>query len=149
MRWLFRLIRNTVFVSVLLVSLATATVSLAIWTISLTTQVATLTASAAAAAVSHRKAMARVVAKTKAKARLRRVIAIIPFAGVAAAVVFERQDFLEWQEENPGGEFDDYACEVATLSGEVADEVLQDLPEDFRPSRDFVLSQLPACEGTS
>lgn len=143
---ILKLMRTTAFVSVLIVSLATTAVSMGIWAISLTAQVTTMTASAAAAAIAHRKAIAAAVARTKAKARLRRALVVLPVAGIAAAVAFERQDFLEWKEENPDGDIEEYGCEVSALSAEVIDEVLQDLPEQVRPSRDWMLARMPACD---
>lgn len=142
---ILRLMRTTAFVSVLIVSLATTAVSMGIWAISLTAQVTTMTASAAAAAVANRKAIAAAVARTKAKARLRRALVILPIAGMAAAVAFERQDYLEWKEENPEGDVEEYGCEVGTISAEVIDEVLQDLPEQVRPSKDWLLARMPSC----
>ncbi|MDP3526560.1 MAG: hypothetical protein Q8S27_18460 [Hoeflea sp.] len=143
---ILKLMRTTAFVSVLIVSLATTAVSMGIWAISLTAQVTTMTASAAAAAIAHRKAIAAAVARAKAKARLRRALVVLPVAGIAAAVAFERQDFLEWKEDNPDGDIEEYGCEVSALSAEVIDEVLQDLPEQVRPSRDWMLARMPSCE---
>ncbi|MEM1365310.1 MAG: hypothetical protein AAGH82_06115, partial [Pseudomonadota bacterium] len=120
--------------------LLTTTVAAGFWVISLTAQVATVTASAAAAAVAHRQAMARALARAKAKARLRRAMAAIPIAGLGVVAELERRDYLEWKQDNPDGDLTEYGCEIAELSAEVIDEVLQDLPEAVRPSRDFVLS---------
>ena len=127
-------------------ALLISTVALGLQAFTLSAQVATVTASASAAALRHRKELARAATKAKAKARLRRALVAIPIVGTGAAVAFEAQDFQEWQEENPEGSFSDYSCEVASLSAEVVDEVLQDLPESVRPSRDMVLNQLPECE---
>ena len=138
--------RTTAFVAVLIVSLATTAVSMGIWAISLTAQVTTMTASAAATAIANRKAIAAAVARTKAKARLRRALVILPIAGVAAAVAFEREDYLEWKEENPEGDVEDYSCEVSQISAEVIDDVLQDLPEQVRPSKDWLLARMPRCD---
>ncbi|MBC7284546.1 hypothetical protein [Hoeflea sp.] len=143
---IFRLMRTTAFVSVLIVSLATTALSMGIWAISLTAQVTTMTASAAAAAIANRKAIAAAIARTKAKARLRRALVILPIAGVAAAVAFEREDYLEWKEENPEGDVQDYGCEVSQISAEVIDDVLQDLPEQVRPSKDWLLARMPSCD---
>ena len=104
-----------------------------------------MTASATATALTNRRAIAEAIAQTKTKARLRRIIAAIPLAGLAAAGYFERQDYLDWQADNPDGTFEDYSCEVATLSAEVVDEVLQELPERVRPNRNLVISALPDC----
>lgn len=95
--------------------------------------------------VQRKKAVGSAVARTKAKARLRRVMAAVPLAGIAAAGYFEHSDYQEWKEDNPEGDFAGYSCEVSALSAEVIDEVLQELPETVRPGRDLVLSQLPTC----
>ncbi len=141
LRWL----RNTVVLIWLCAALLFSTVALAVQAVTLTAQVATVTASASAAALSHRKDLAKAIARTKAKARLRRMLVAVPVVGAGAAVAFEAQDFRDWQVDNPDGTFADYSCEVASLSAEVVDEVLQDLPDGFRPSRDMVLNQLPEC----
>jgi hypothetical protein len=143
---LFKWLRNTVFLMWLCGALAVSTAVLGLQALTLSAQVATATASASAAALKHRKDMAKAVSKAKAKARLRRVLVAVPVVGAGAAVAFETQDFRDWQADNPDGTFADYSCEVAELSAEVVDDVLQDLPEAVRPSRDMVLRQLPDCQ---
>lgn len=142
---LIRLLRRTSILMFLCVSLAISTAGFAIKVTILSTQVATMTTRAATSAVRNRKAIASAVARVKAKARLRRVVAAIPLAGIGAVGYFEREDFLDWQEDNPDRNFGDYSCEVASVSAEVVDEVLQELPELVRPGREFVLSKLPDC----
>ena len=144
----FRWLRNSVLLIWLCGVLAVSTVALGVQALTLSAQVATATASATAAALSHRKDLARAVARTKAKARLRRALVAVPVVGIGMAAAFERQDYLEWQGENPEGSFADYSCEVAELSAEVVDEVLQDLPDGMRPSRDMVLRNVPDCAPT-
>lgn len=95
--------------------------------------------------VQRKKAVGSAVARTKAKARLRRVMAAVPLAGIAAAGYFEHSDYQKWKEDNPDADLADYSCEVSALSAEVIDEVLQELPEQVRPGRNLVLSQLPNC----
>lgn len=82
----------------------------------------------------------------KAKARLRRAVVTIPLAGVAAIGYFEEQDYQEWLQEHPDGTRRKYACEVASLTAEIAGEVLQDLPERLRPGPEAVLGYVPECE---
>ncbi|WP_394689873.1 hypothetical protein [Hoeflea sp.] len=146
---IFKLMRTTAFLAVLCVSLATTAVSLGVWAVSLTAQVTTMTASAAAAAIAHRKAIAAAVLRTKAKARLRRALVVVPVAGIAAAIAFEREDYLEWKQDNPDGDLETYGCELSAVSAEVVDDVLQDLPEQVRPSRDWLLSRMPDCAETA
>lgn len=152
-RHLLSLVRTTLFLGMACVTLASTTIALGVWTVSLTTQVATLGVGLASAAVAQTKAVALAVAKTKArekaKARLKRVLVAIPVVGIAAAAAFEYADFQEWQADHPDGDFADYSCEVAALSAEVIDEVMQELPEGSRPPRDLVLSSLPACNAPS
>ena len=148
MKRLLRLFRTVSFLAVLCFALATTALSMSIWAISLTAQVSTMTVSAAAAAIANRRAIAAAVVRTKAKARLRRALVVLPIAGVAAAVAFEREDYLEWKAENPDGDWEDYGCEVGTVSAEVVDEVLQELPEQLRPSKDWLISRLPDCAET-
>lgn len=164
MRKLFAFFRTTTFLLLLIGSLVMSTISLGVWVASTTAQVATLTAGAAASVIAQRKAVAaavastrakmlvkrkkavaRAVLKTKAKARMRRVMVAVPLAGIAAAAAFERQDYLAWKEDNPGGDLNAYSCEVAQLSGEVVEEVLAELPEQVRPGRNMVLGRLPKC----
>jgi hypothetical protein len=138
--------RNVVFLGWLSVALASTTLAAGIWALQMTTTVAAMSAKAATTAVAHRKQLAKAVAKTKAKARLRRAIAAVPVAGVAAIGYFEEQDYQEWLTENPNGTRKQYACEVAALTAEVVDDVLQDLHESVRPDPETVLSYMPKCE---
>ena len=79
------------------------------------------------------------MARAIAKARLRRLVSAIPLVGAGAAVYFERQTYYEWQELYPEGTPEDYACDMATLTADVVDEVFQGLPTAIRPSeRRFV-----------
>lgn len=140
------LLKNTLFLGVMCLSLAVSTATLAVKTVSMGAQITTMTAAGAATALAHRKAIAAAVTRAKAKARLRRAVAAAPFVGIAAVGYFEHQDYQEWQQENPNGTLSEYSCEVATISAEVVDEVLQDFPEMVRPSREMVLSLVPECD---
>ena len=145
---LIRLFRNVTFLLIVSLSLLMSTVAFAIQTVRLSAEVAVMTGQAAATVIAHRKAIAKAVTRAKAKARLRRLAVAVPVAGTVLAAEFERRDYQQWQEDNPDGSFSDYACEVGTISAEVIDEVLQELPETVRPGRDLVLSQLPECSQT-
>lgn len=145
MRVLFRYIRRLAFLGWLSLALASTTIAAGIWAIQLSATLATMSANAAATALAHRKQIAKAVAKTKAKARLRRVIAAIPVAGVGALAYFEEQDYQEWLKQNPQGSRQQYVCEVSLITAEIADEVLQELPEMVRPDTDTLLGYLPEC----
>ena len=90
--------------------------------------------------------MAKAISKEKAKARLKRLIVAVPLLGTGAALAFEGNDLKVWLEENPDKSSTDYGCEVASSSAEVMDELLAELPEKFRPSRDLVMSKMPECD---
>lgn len=146
---ILRLLRRATFLIWLSAGLVVCSATLATWAFQLSLQVASLTASAATTAVKHRKEITKAVARAKAKARLRRVLTAVPAVGAGAAVAFEAQDYSSCQEQNPEGSVSDYACEVAELSAEVVDDVLQELPEMVRPTPEWVLAQLPECNVNS
>ncbi|WP_297776423.1 hypothetical protein [uncultured Roseovarius sp.] len=143
---IFGLFRSVVFLAWLSAALASMAITASIWALQMTSTVAAMSAKAVSSAVAHRKQLAKAVAKTKAKARLRRAVVAVPFAGLGAIAYFEEQDFQEWLEENPEGTRKQYACEVASLTAEVVDEVLQELPELMRPTPETVLGYMPECE---
>jgi len=154
---LFRVVRSTLFLGVLCVSLLTSVAGLAVHAISVTEKLAKTTAAMASAAKAHRldkaKAVSRARAKEKAKARIRRWVvagsAMLPVAGMVAgptvAGYFEVADFNDWKTDNPEGDFGEYACETGDLSAELIDEALRELPGTIRPDADRVLSWMPEC----
>ena len=88
----------------------------------------------------------KAIARTKAKARMRRAIVAVPVAGFTANALFEKTDFDEWQVDNPNKGMDDYVCEVSRVSAEIVDEILQELPSELRPRGGAAVAQLPKCE---
>ena len=148
-KFLFRLLRSTVFLLILVIGLGISLIQASISILSLTGQVASMSASAATATAQHKKQMAKAISREKAKARLKRLIVAVPVLGTGAAVAFEANEMQNWLDENPNQSASDYGCEVAASSAEVLDEVLAVLPEKFRPSDDFVMSQMPECNQIS
>ena len=144
---MFTLLKNTIFVVWLIGALASISIGMAIFTFQATATVARLSAEAANTAIRHRKEIAKAVTKVKAKARLKRIITMVPLAGLAAGVYFEEQEYEEWLEGNPDGSRQEYLCEVTALSSEVLDEVLIGLPELIRPSKSAVTDMMPKCDG--
>lgn len=139
---IFGVFRSVVFLVWLSAALASTAIAASIWALQMTSAVAAMSAKAVATGIAHRQQLAKAVAK----ARLRRAIVAVPIAGIGAIAYFEEQDFREWLEENPEGTRQAYACEVAALTAEVIDEVLQDLPEIARPAPETVLDYMPECE---
>lgn len=160
---ILRTLRTATFLGWIAGVLAATTIGLAVWSLQLAATVAVTGAKAATATAAlaqlrkkttkdrdaltarHRKEIAGAVAKTKAKARLRRLAVAVPVVGVVLTGYFEEQDYRTWKEENPDGTRNDYACEVARLSAEVIDEVLQELPEAVRPDESTVMGWVPKC----
>ena len=142
---MFTLLKNTIFVVWLIGALASISIGMAIFTFQATATVARLSAEAANTAIRHRKEIAKAVTKVKAKARLKRIITMVPLAGLAAGAYFEEQEYEEWLEDNPDGSRQEYLCEVTVLSSEVLDEVLMGLPELIRPSKSAVTDMMPEC----
>ncbi|GLP87077.1 hypothetical protein [Tritonibacter mobilis] len=141
----FKIFRSAIFLGWLCLALAATSIAAGVWAFQMTTTVAAIGARTASMATAHRRELAEAVAKVKAKARLRRVVVAIPVAGAAAMAYFEEQDYQDWLADNPQGSRRMYACTVAVLSGEVVDEVLQDLPDALRPDPETILGAMPDC----
>ena len=56
--------------------------------------------------------------------------------------------YHEWKELFPEGTREDYACDMAGLTAEVVDEVLQELPATFRLPERRVRNLFPDCDNT-
>ena len=89
--------------------------------------------------------------RTKAIARMKRVLVAVPIAGIGIAGYFEKKDFEEWQEDHPGGTFSEYTCEIGLISAEYVDKVLQGLPESLADKipEGAMVKLVPECEVTS
>lgn len=136
-----RAFRNTAFVLWLVATLITISMSATAWAAYATYKAAQLTYRVGEMAVQHRQAMARAIAR----ARLRRLVVAIPLVGAGAAVYFERQAYYEWLALYPDGTPEDYACDMAELTADVLDEVVQELPERVRPSERRLRNFVPDC----
>ena len=102
----------------------------------------------------HESEMMEQKAKLKARERIRRSLIAVPVVGAVLIVYFEEQDYQDWFIDNPNGLRADYACEVASYSAEVIDEIVenvvdagQSLPEPVRPDPKTVKEWLkvPKC----
>lgn len=142
---MLRTLRNTAFLLWMIGVLAVSTLAFGIWAMSKTAQVASLTATMAANTIAHRTALTQSAARLRAKARLRRFIVAVPITGLAFAAYFEEHDYQEWLQDNPDGDRTKYACEVAIITAEVLDEVLQELPENLQPNPNS-LERYITCE---
>ena len=139
------LFKNTVFVIWLLCSLATITVFSSIWALQKTFMVAKLSAEITSNTIKHRKEIKKTITKIKAKARLKRIITMLPIAGTAAGIYFEESEFQELLIDNPNGKRSDYLCEIAEITSEIIDEVIDDLPQSIKSGENLLKAITPEC----
>ena len=142
------LFKNTVFVIWLLCSLATITVFSSIWALQKTFMVAKLSAEITSNTIKHRKEIKKTITKIKAKARLKRIITMLPIAGAAAGIYFEESEFQEWLIDNPNGKRSDYLCEIAEITSEIIDEVIDALPQSIKSGENLLKAITPECTKT-
>ena len=108
--------------------------------------VAKLSTEITANTIKHKKEIKKIISKIKAKARLKRMITMLPFAGAAAGIYFEESEFQEWLLDNPDGTRSDYLCEIADITSEILDEVINDLPQSIKPNKRLIETIAPKCQ---
>ena len=108
--------------------------------------VAKLSSEISANTIKHKKEIQKIVSKIKAKARLKRMITMLPFAGAAAGIYFEESEFQEWLLDNPDGTRSDYLCEIADITSEIFDEVINDLPQSIKPNKKLTETIASECQ---
>mgnify|MGYP001187904735 FL=1 len=139
------LLKNTVFLICLVLALVSVSISVSVMAFKATSTVARLGAEATATAIRHKKSIKNAVMKVKAKARLKRMMTMIPVAGLALGAYFEEQEYREWLDENPDGSRSDYVCKMSEITLEVLDEILLDFPKSIAPSESSLNSMIPKC----
>ena len=142
------LFKNTVFLIWLLCSLASITVFSSIWALQKTFMVAKLSAEITSNTIKHRKEIKKTITKIKAKARLKRIITMLPIAGTAAGIYFEDSEFHAWLIDNPNGKRSDYLCEIAEITAEIRDEVIDALPQSIKSGENLFTAVTPECTQT-
>ena len=142
------LLKNSVFSIWLLCSLASITVFSSIWALQKTFMVAKLSAEITSNTFKHRKEIKKTISKIKAKARLKRIITMLPIAGAAAGIYFEESEFQEWLIDNPNGKRSDYLCEIAEIISEIIDEVIDALPQSIKSGENLLKVITPECTKT-
>ena len=142
------LFKNTVFLIWLLCSLASITIFSSIWALQKTFMVAKLSAEITSNTIKHRKEIKKTITKIKAKARLKRIITMLPIAGAAAGIYFEESEFQEWLIDNPNGKRSDYLCEIAEITSEIIDEVIDALPQSIKSGENLLKAITPECTKT-
>jgi len=142
------LFKNTVFLIWLLCSLTSITIFSSIWALQKTFMVAKLSAEITSNTFKHRKEIKKTISKIKAKARLKRIITMLPIAGAAAGIYFEESEFQEWLIDNPNGKRSDYLCEIAEITSEIIDEVIDTLPQSIKSGETLLKAITPECTKT-
>ena len=142
------LLKNSVFSIWLLCSLASITVFSSIWALQKTFMVAKLSAEITSNTFKHRKEIKKTISKIKAKARLKRIITMLPIAGAAAGIYIEESEFQEWLIDNPNGKRSDYLCEIAEITSEIIDEVIDALPQSIKSGENLLKAITPECTKT-
>ena len=142
------LFKNTVFLIWLLCSLTSITVFTSIWALQKTFMVAKLSAEITSNTIKHRKEIKKTITKIKAKARLKRIITMLPIAGAAAGIYFEESEFQEWLIDNPNGKRSDYLCEIAEITSEIIDEVIDALPQSIKSGETLLKAITHECTKT-
>ena len=107
--------------------------------------VAKLSAEITSNTIKHRKEIKKTISKIKAKARLKRIITMLPIAGAAAGIYFEESEFQEWLIDNPNGKRSDYLCEIAEITSEIIDEVIDALPQSIKSGENLLKAITPEC----
>ena len=139
------LFKNTVFLIWLLCFLTSITIFSSIWALQKTFMVAKLSAEITSNTIKHRKEIKKTITKIKAKARLKRIITMLPIAGTAAGIYFEESEFQEWLIDNPNGKRSDYLCEIAEITSEIIDDVIDDLPQSIKSGENLLKAITPEC----
>ena len=143
---LLSLVKTTAFLLWFTAGMVLVAVGTSMWAVQATFTATRLATEVASTAVRHRKELSATVMRVKAKARLKRMVTMIPLAGLAAGAYFEEQEYQEWLADNPGGSRSEYLCELAAVSSDVIDEVLVGLPAAVQQAPDMLNSMMPTCE---
>jgi len=109
---LLTMFKTTAFLVWFIAGLSLVCVGTSMWAVQATVAAARLATETANIAVRHRKELAATVMRVKAKARLKRMVTMIPLAGLAAGAYFEEQEYQEWLADNPNLNRSDYLCEL-------------------------------------
>ena len=95
--------------------------------------------------IKHKKETKKFIAKIKSKAHLERIITMLPFAGAVAGIYFKENNYKDWLQGNPNGTKSQCLCELAEITVEILDKVINDLPQAIKPSEMFLTKMVPNC----
>ena len=87
----------------------------------------------------HKRDVAKVKLKARSKAKIQRVVSVIPIAGLAAFAVFENMEFEDWKKDYPEGSFEEYTWQTT----EAMQALLEDEYHDFSENYGTLFETLP------
>ena len=93
---LLSLVKTTAFLLWFTAGMVLVAAGTSMWAVQATFTATRLATEVASTAVRHRKELSATVMRVKAKARLKRMVTMIPLAGLAAGAYFEEQEYQEW-----------------------------------------------------
>ena len=87
----------------MLCTLASIAVFTSVWALQKTFMVTKLSTEITSNTIKHKKETKNFIAKIKSKARLKRIITMLPFAGAVAGIYFKENNYKDWLQGNPSG----------------------------------------------
>lgn len=87
----------------MLCTLASIAVFTSVWALQKTCMVTKLSTEITSNTIKHKKETKKFIAKIKSKARLKRIITMLPFAGAVAGIYFKENNYKDWLQGNPSG----------------------------------------------
>ena len=99
----------------------------------------------------HKRDVAKTKLKARSKAKIQRVVSVIPVAGLAAFAVFENMEFEDWKKDYPEGSFEEYTRQTSEAMQTLLEEEYHDFSENYgtlfeMESRSLSENREPATE---
>jgi hypothetical protein len=130
------MVKNLLVIILALSLLIGASLGAVAWSMASTT-IDGLKSTLIAMKVKHKKE----IAKVKLKAKAKRVLVAVPLLGSAYAIWLEKAEYEGWKQSHPDGTISQYAEEVTELVIEMKDELF----DDYCDPADYLYSL--ACSG--
>ena len=79
----------------------------------------------------NKRDVAKIKLKARSKAKIQRVVSVIPVAGLAAFAVFENMEFEDWKKDYPEGSFEEYSRQTTEAMQTLLEEEYHDFSENY------------------
>ena len=79
----------------------------------------------------NKRDVAKIKLKARSKAKIQRVVSVIPIAGLAAFAVFENMEFEDWKKDYPEGSFEEYTRQTSEAMQALLEEEYHDFSESY------------------